>query len=301
MQSKHLITLALSLATVAEGALPQELIEQPYKIQTDKKLIDAYNCYVFSNFSINIGFFAVFNGVLGALKRLEENRFHGLYVDLNTGFYFDPAVGPNWWEYYFEPVSEQMKHWKYKKIISKKEQYQCYFSAFKLTRGEAGKLIQKYIKVKPHIQDKVNAFVAKNFTGHYTIAIHYRGTDKNIAEARRVAYEEVEEILKEKISNLSPSVRESLQLFIATDESPFIDFMKTAFDLPIICTDSKRSSNGLPNHLDGTFYSSNYQKGEDALIDCLLLSRANELIRTESNLSLIAERFNTEIPVHLIR
>ena len=40
----------------------------------------------------------------------------------------------------------------------------------------------------------------------------------------------------------------------------------------------------------------NYQKGLDAVIDCLLLSRTQFLIRTASNLSLCAAMFNSRVP-----
>jgi hypothetical protein len=46
--------------------------------------------------------------------------------------------------------------------------------------------------------------------------------------------------------------------------------------------------------------ASNYKKGEGALIDCLLLSRCNTLIRTTSFLSAWASIFNPKLPIVLV-
>jgi hypothetical protein len=41
----------------------------------------------------------------------------------------------------------------------------------------------------------------------------------------------------------------------------------------------------------------NYRKGEDVLIDCLLLSRSDFLLRCQSNVGELATYFNPELPV----
>ena len=56
---------------------------------------------------------------------------------------------------------------------------------------------------------------------------------------------------------------------------------------------SQRSKDGKPVHYNS---EDPYRVGEEALIDCLLLSRTNLLVRTSSNLSLCARYFNPSIP-----
>src|SRR5262245_56558733 len=55
--------------------------------------------------TMNSGLGAELSAVLGALYKYEKGDFAGLEINLNSGFYFDPAIGPNWWNYYFAPIS----------------------------------------------------------------------------------------------------------------------------------------------------------------------------------------------------
>ena len=59
-----------------------------------------------------------------------------------------------------------------------------------------------------------------------------------------------------------------------------------------------RSVDGRP--IDVVNSDGNYQKGLDAVLDCVLLSRTDYLIRTASNLSLCATLFNARVPEHAL-
>jgi len=65
----------------------------------------------------------------------------------------------------------------------------------------------------------------------------------------------------------------------------------------LICyyQDAIRSVNGKALHVDPAH--SPYRVGREALIDCVLLSRTDMLIRTSSNLSLCSTFFNSDLPV----
>ena len=62
--------------------------------------------------------------------------------------------------------------------------------------------------------------------------------------------------------------------------------------------DGRRSIDGRPIDVENA--DGNYQKGLDAVVDCLLLSRAHTLIRTASNLSLCSTLFNPSLPDRLL-
>ncbi len=62
----------------------------------------------------------------------------------------------------------------------------------------------------------------------------------------------------------------------------------------VITYSTQRSDDQTALHLK---FSNNYLHGEEAIIDCLLLSRGSVLIRTSSNLSLWSSYFNPSIPV----
>lgn len=89
---------------------------------------------------------------------------------------------------------------------------------------------------------------------------------------------------------------QTFKLFVATDEQLFLTYIENAFPNLVISHNASRSADGTPLHL-GRSDINPYQQGEDAIIDCLLLSKGDILIRTSSNLSAWSSYFNPYIPV----
>lgn len=242
----------------------------------------------------NVGMFESFLSVLGALKYYENGEFSGVKVafgaDGQWGTYCDLSIGPNWWEYYFEPI--EVGNLKGKSLFT------CNgppgtdfarFTEFCIYRKEANELIKRYIHVKPHITKQIEKFAKQHFKEKLMIGVHYRGTDK-AREAPRAAYEEVLAHVHKVIAKNSET---TFQIFVATDEQGFLDFMKEQFPSQVVCyEESTRSQNGQPVHMTS---NAMYKKGEDALIDCLLLSKCKVLIKTSSNLSLCSAYFNPKM------
>ena len=87
------------------------------------------------------------------------------------------------------------------------------------------------------------------------------------------------------------------KIFVATDEQACLDYMLGAFPGQVLYRPMRRAVDGRPIHKtpgDG------FRKGEDAVIDCLLLARCAQLIRTDSDLGLFATFFNPALPVTLL-
>lgn len=231
------------------------------------------------------GMFSIFNSVLRCLDDYERGTIAGLEVNFyNRGAYFDKEYGPNWWQYYCEPVMLGKREGaEIKQQRSSRDRF--------MSREYAHELIQKHIHIKPHITNKVEAFQLAHFRSCFVIGIHYRGTDK-IIEAPRVAYEEVVEQLMAKIERLT----QQYVLFVATDEEPFLEYIQWAFPGKVCYqADVIRSANEKPLHIRAP--SNRYKLGEDALTDCLILSNTDLLIRTNSNLSLWSTYFSPKLPV----
>ncbi|MBA3721520.1 MAG: hypothetical protein H0W88_03870 [Parachlamydiaceae bacterium] len=239
------------------------------------------------------GMFALFNSVLGSLNLYQSGNYSGLKIDLNDGFYLDPSRGPNWWEYYFEPINLGNKaapHY----VFSINEILSITSVGAQLDRKNAFALIQKYVHIKPHIQKEIDSYVAKNFKHHYLIGVHHRGTDKFL-EVPIVPYEKTLKTLLEVINNLPRSKRNKLVIYIATDEMQFITYLQKNLPYKIIYNDFARSDNGYALHASNR-YTNNYEKGREALLDCILLSKCNLLIRPNSTLSIISSKFNPNLP-----
>lgn len=248
------------------------------------------------NFEINSGFFAMFAGVLGALKLYERGNFTGITVNLGKNLYYDPMRAPNWLENYFEPINYGSGSRIYKN--TDEEAVKCAWIGFSLDRLDASKIIKKYIHLKPSLTSKVNAYVADNFKKRYVIGVHHRGTDKAI-ETEIITYETTLNKLRKVIEKLRPSQKKNFCIYIATDEQSFLDYVCMHYPNEVVFSDFVRSDNGLPLHMGQPFYTSNYQKGEEALLDCILLSKCNVLIRpNRSCLSLVSTYYNPNMKVY---
>lgn len=239
------------------------------------------------------GMFSVMYDVLGLLIYYEAKKIEGMEVNFGTtGAYYDKEYGPNWWCYYFEPLQLGSM----KETVAMDGYNLFLFNPFKvekfLSRGEAYRLVTTYIKVKPAINEEVDAFVELNFSDCYMIGVHYRGTDKNI-EAPRVPYEDMKEAILDhvKINGIT-----NYKIFVATDEIDFLNFIISSFGEGIVCyNEATRSFDNQPIHKK--MKNHQYERGKEALIDCLLLAKVSCLIRTSSNLSKFSTFLNTDLKV----
>jgi hypothetical protein len=242
-----------------------------------------------------LGMFAAANQVLGQLYLFETGQLRkvsGLIIDFEKyGLYYDPSCGPNWWTYYFEPIC--LGDERAKRVYPTKAQcYDAWEKRRMISREEAAEIVRKYVRIKPHIQQKIDAFVDRFFVNQYIIGVHYRGTDKS-KEAPRMAYEEVFEEIETHIPSDKPYA-----LFIATDEADFLEQARERYPSRVIAIEAHRSTDdGVGFHFAN---KNNYFLGEEAVIDASLLSKCDLLIRTSSNLSLWSTYFNPDLPVILL-
>ena len=224
------------------------------------------------------GFFSLFFQVIGAIEFCQSEG-HNLRVDFKDGFYLDSKKGGNWWQYYFEtdqycytdanapphPIDDD--------IVLKT------FSIYgRNLATEVGHAIVSQIAIRPEISQYVANFISQHFNEGQMIGVHYRGTDKvegTTKESGRIPYSTFLEHLEQYPA--------SSTIFVATDEESFLEEMKQHFQERVIFINALRSTNDHP--IFQSHAHSGYQKGKEALIECLLLSQCDILIRTDSNLS----------------
>ena len=249
---------------------------------------------VVRNAAYNPGLFAAFATVLGLLEHYDNWRdlYAGIKVDFGArGLYYDPSAGENWWDYYFEPFDAAPAGHARMHVISDDEQIRFAKRVERsMPRQRGYRLIQQYIRPRPQVREKVDAYVRAHFEGDFVIGVHYRGTDK-LEDAPRVPYESVRAAILDAIGAAGPR---PFRLFVATDEQAFVDFMRERFPDGLHCLEMQRSVDGSPIDV---LQGDNVKKGEAALLDCLLLSRCDRLVRTASNLSLCSALFNPDMPV----
>lgn len=243
------------------------------------------------------GLFSEFAAVVGLLDHYERWRhlYAGVKVDFPHGLYFDAAVGANWWDYYFAPIDTRDRPEARARTIDPHYHDLCANRVERtMARVRGAALVQQHVTVRPAVNDIVDNFIGQHWTGHYVIGVHYRGTDKS-DDARRVPYEEVESVVHDAMRRAGP---ERCRVFLATDEQAFVDFMRARFPAQLCSREMFRSIDGRP--IDVVNADGNHQKGLDAVVDCLLLSRTDTLIRTASNLSLCSTLFNPQLPDMLL-
>jgi hypothetical protein len=237
------------------------------------------------------GLFSEVASVLGLLDHYERKRrlYAGVKVRFSGGLYLDPPFGDNWWEYYFAPVDIATGSDAPSRVVSQHYHDLCANRVERaMSRSRGAALLDRYVAVQPPVRNLVDRYVAGHWDDAHIVGVHYRGTDKAI-DAPRVSYPDVESIVRDRMT-ASPRCR----IYLATDEQPFLDFMRARFPEQLLFRTMFRSADGRPT--DVVNADGNYQKGLDAVVDCLLLSRTHFLVRTASNLSLCATLFNPRLP-----
>ena len=238
-----------------------------------------------------VGFFAQLSWYLQLAFYCEE---HGLVplISAISPQYRDPGRSQNWLSYFFdvEPVT------KPDFAIVDLRQLHLGDRGEVPTMEQGAALREKYLPIRPEITQKVQSFVAANMAGRNVLGVHFRGTDKTI-EAPRVD----REIVKQTIERFLQNNLDIDCLFVASDEASFIPYIQDAFPaLPVVSHDDVYRSTTSQNFYQQDLGEGNYRKGEEALINCLLLSRCHALIRTTSFLSAWASIFNPALPIALL-
>lgn len=250
----------------------------------------------------------MFLTVLENLQHCEEKRYVFIPDWTNTS-YTDKAYGYNAWEHYFEPISgnrlEDAGRGNNRLIRvawnrSQLEMKPLKINGKSLTKREAyNYYIKKYIKVRNGITGKIDSFYDTKMKGCNVLGVHIRRTDKYFCTSVPLGGYPISD--ESFIENINKYIQKhpDCKIFVATDCQNTFTAMKRLYGDKIISWDSIRSTDGISIHkgilgkeLEG---ASNYKKGEDALIDCLLLSRCNFLIRSMSNLSTASLCFNINL------
>lgn len=248
--------------------------------------------------------FGDFLNVLGALYLYDEGAYTGVKVNLlpkETDF--DPTFGPNYWEYFFDPINVGS-------AVGATEVETIYidgdtvdlscFVECNMSRVLANDLIIKYIHPKLHIEKKVRSFVDKYFGKGEVIGIHYSGSD-HYSDDPAAQFKLVAEYVDGVLAEFPRGYVDALvKIFIVTDDQKFLDFMINRYRSKVTyCKDVVRSDGAHSVHDRSNV--GGYKRGEEELIDCLLLSKCDVLLRTHSQLSLCSEYFNPNIPVIIMR
>ena len=248
-----------------------------------------------------IGFFAQMNWALMILAHCDEHELQP-YIELTGPFYAD-RPGENWFGHFFELTGYDEGRARVARgelpLCSITELSQlglspCYERDMTLERANA--LWGRYTRIESGIASHVESFAAQHFAGREVLGVHYRGTDKS-SEAPRLGWDICVHAVKQQMA-AQPDLN---TVFVASDEAAFVDYIGRAFaDTNVVSHDDRtRSTDGSAVHVQPT-EGGNRLKGQEALVNALLLARCATLIRSASFLSGWASVFNPALPVALL-
>ncbi|MBE1300504.1 MAG: hypothetical protein GJ680_11440 [Alteromonadaceae bacterium] len=270
-------------------------------------------------------FFALYVMVLQQLRFAER---HGLIpivnIDYRHNYYFDTNKNINFWENYFEPIggrlSTEIKDLhrddpKSVTFLDPELQKSLYLGEgddipieynertqlwWQRQRQMGAELTAKYVRIKPHILAEMEQFYSNHMKEKRVLGVHLRGTEKIVKHDGTLHDVDPFFLVINQPAEYFPVVDcyltkypESL-IFVATDQTQFLDEFKERYGDRVLFTSACRSSDE-----QGVFKRSGkgYLSGVEVLVDCLLLAKCDFLIKCQSNVGEVAVFFNPELPV----
>jgi len=270
------------------------------------------------------GFAACLLTVLNYARYCErEGLTPVVHIDGSCGTRFlDPEHGDNVWQQYFEPIgpwsSAELQHMLADPArASGALEVRCVDAAlpprikadpdsiftwtfghwrtsvpedvaawFAEQRRKGRESVRRYVRVKPRVMEKVEQFHDRRMKGGRVLGVHIRGTDLRYAPPVSPAeyFEPIERYLE---------AHSRARIFLATDQVQYLELIKKRYGSIVQNYDCLRSTTSTaPFNLKT---GSPYRKGEDVLVDILLLSRCDFLIRGASNIPEMAIYFSENL------
>ena len=250
----------------------------------------------FDIFRQHVGFFAELNYVLFACQYAEGLQLFPL-VNLRSDTYRNSS-NSEWFGQIFERKGVPSSAGGILKL-NVYDELKLPFSKGRIgpvSISRAHQTFDKYFCVSKTILDKVEGLITR--IGCPYVAMHFRGTDKK-KEAPSVSLQTLQAIFSRLRSEFHPNVS---KVYVATDEAYIIEKLGKNFGgfEVFFREEVTRSNYGNAIHTNLVEPDNRYRIGEEALIDCLMLSRSQFLVRTASFLSGWASIFCPTMPFIMV-
>ncbi len=293
-----LIQMLFTSLFTEEKFVPKKKVVPKEKVISEEKFVPEEK-FVIGNCPKE-GFFSSFCSALNNIMWAEKNgKVPVMHWDETFCHYqkegWRGSLQP--WEYYFEPVSRlayEPTDPVYRvygapddfniPMIFLRDQ-----EKFNELRSAAKNAIDKYIKVRPEILEKVDSFYQTHMAGAVNIGIHMRGTDRAAKDKWVLPNDMIVEAKK-----LAAEIPGKVQFFIATDEEFCLDLAKNSLQGLIYC-DSTRSQDGKPIHVPSPKRTRLAVLGEEVLIEGLLLAKCDYVLHSMSAVPIAVMMMNPSI------
>jgi len=252
----------------------------------------------------NSGFFSNLNQVLNNLRhRLGRDGIEAASVEWHAGPeqrqfpYGNPEDG-NLWLRFFEPLpfdeipAESCETNIYPAMTMTGRLAYAMYKLDQRWRRSYHRIFRRYIRIKPHILERTEAIYRAHMAGRYCLGVHYRHPAHDSECLNPIPRPEafISE-LRRKLPRARPWV-----VFLASDAEPAVTAFREAFGKHLVLQPGVRRSASLA---EGNLHHDNPAAslvlGEQALIDCLLLTRCDLLLHVTSNLATAAGYMNPKM------
>jgi|LakMenEpi03Aug12_release.lakeMendotaPanAssembly.Ray.scaffolds.fasta_scaffold198945_3 hypothetical protein len=245
-------------------------------------------------------------GMGGCIWQVIRAIYHNpnmlYYIDFTDSIY-NTKKGDNVWDYFFEqphvntfPQSNEIE--KVVGLISEQDSEFIWINTVPNTPDEISKrrlnfnnIINNYIKLKPHVEEKINNFVNLNFNNKKIVGAHFRGTDHPYKKNMDDYFKIIDQVINDYD-----------YIFVCTDSNERYEAAKKYYGAKLISYDSLRSNrDDTPLHMPwyeqrwtrNPSFEYQYKIAEDVIIESHLLSRVNFLFCcAPSNVNYFARSLN---------
>ncbi len=216
---------------------------------------------------------------IGLLDQYENNKYRGVKVDFSQENEHYYCKNNNGWKYCFKELNVGDTTGEFRRIPAYKRAglSSC---LYELSFKRLHELAQKYIEVQPGIREKVTTYQKEFFGDSFVIGVCYMKGYSSWYAVPEVSYKTIYDMLLVHIVE-----KNNLKIFVYTNDKRFYAFLKVKH--PDIVFEYKESK----------CFKVDMNRGEYELINCLLLSQTDFLIRTSSRFSFTVSQFNPLVPV----
>lgn len=151
-------------------------------------------------------------------------------------------------------------------------------------RLAAHRLMNRFAEPRDYLTDACEQFVRDEFRGCPVVGVHVRGTDarQGIEDRAAISSETIHAEIAERLQQTPDAL-----LFVATDETSILRAFQDRYGSRVRYRDCIRSADGrsIHGHYDTGVTASGLDKARDVVLDALILSRCDFLIRTHSSVT----------------
>jgi len=241
------------------------------------------------------GFFGDFFMLLNGIQFCQDQSLCYFPDWGKKSLYYDPSHGNNAFFNYFHLRGHNTQLQRPNFAIS----YWPNASTIRFSLNESPRwtyhhFINHHVGIQPWIENHVNNFIEAHFTANKIVGVHIRRTDIVRNHENRIA-SKIELYIRE-INDYLDQYPSSL-IYVATDDQLTLSYLKSTYGQQVIFQECLRSQDGnsIHGHYDPGTKGKNFNKGYEVLMDALILSRCNHLIRGHSRVTCYSLCINPEL------